>query len=241
MPKPAFMKQTLGELGIGTYHDIAFIHPDTPIIKALNIFVERRVSALPVVDESGRIRQTSMCPNDTEPACLITRVLSVFPQGKVVDIYSKFDVIVSTNHCSFYFKGMSNSVTYCLTVNNVCVQNLAAEKTYNNLDITVTQALKHRSQYFEGVMKCHKMETMETIVDRIVKAEVRLTEGRHAVRDPAASSGTDVVNLLVPPPPHQVHRLVVVDERSSIEGIVSLSDILQALVLSPAGIDAQHR
>ncbi|XP_030607430.1 5'-AMP-activated protein kinase subunit gamma-1-like isoform X1 [Archocentrus centrarchus] len=145
IPKPAFMKQTLGELGIGTYHDIAFIHPDTPIIKALNIFVERRVSALPVVDDSG----------------------------KVVDIYSKFDVI-----------------------------NLAAEKTYNNLDISVTQALKHRSQYFEGVMKCHKMETVETIVDRIVKAEV--------------------------------HRLVVVDERSSIEGIVSLSDILQALVLSPA-------
>ncbi|KAM9322249.1 5'-AMP-activated protein kinase subunit gamma-1-like isoform 2-T2 [Pholidichthys leucotaenia] len=145
MPKPAFMKQTLGELGIGTYHDIAFIHPDTPIIKALNIFVERRVSALPVVDDSG----------------------------KVVDIYSKFDVI-----------------------------NLAAEKTYNNLDISVTQALEHRSQYFEGVVKCHKMETMETIVDRIVKAEV--------------------------------HRLVVVDERSSIEGIISLSDILQALVLSPA-------
>uniref|UniRef100_A0A8C6UP22 Protein kinase, AMP-activated, gamma 2 non-catalytic subunit b n=1 Tax=Neogobius melanostomus TaxID=47308 RepID=A0A8C6UP22_9GOBI len=151
MPKPAFMKQSLGELGIGTYRDIAFIHPHTPIIKALNIFVERRVSALPVVDETG----------------------------KVVDIYSKFDVI-----------------------------NLAAEKTYNNLDITVTQALKHRSQYFEGVVKCHKMETLETTVERIVKAEV--------------------------------HRLVVVDERSNIEGIISLSDILQALVLSPAGIDAQH-
>lgn len=54
MPKPAFMKQTLRELGIGTYRDIAFIHPNTPIIKALNIFVERRVSALPVVDDSGR-------------------------------------------------------------------------------------------------------------------------------------------------------------------------------------------
>ncbi|KAG9356113.1 hypothetical protein JZ751_000957 [Albula glossodonta] len=136
---------TLEELGIGTYSDIAFIHPDTPIIKALNIFVERRVSALPVVDDSG----------------------------KVVDIYSKFDVI-----------------------------NLAAEKTYNNLDITVTQALRHRSQYFEGVMKCNRLETLETILDRIVKAEV--------------------------------HRLVVVDESGSIMGIVSLSDILQALVLSPA-------
>ncbi|XP_045061809.1 5'-AMP-activated protein kinase subunit gamma-1-like isoform X1 [Coregonus clupeaformis] len=145
MPKPAFMKQTLGELGIGTYKNIAFIHPDTPIIKALQIFVERRVSALPVVDVSG----------------------------KVVDIYSKFDVI-----------------------------NLAAEKTYNNLDITVTQALRHRCQYFEGVMQCHKLDTLETIVDKIVKAEV--------------------------------HRLVVVDERSAIEGIISLSDILQALVLSPA-------
>ncbi|KAJ8012095.1 hypothetical protein DPEC_G00065120 [Dallia pectoralis] len=145
MPKPAFMKQTLGKLGIGTYKNIAYIHPDTPIIKALQIFVERRVSALPVVDVSG----------------------------KVVDIYSKFDVI-----------------------------NLAAEKTYNNLDITVTQALRHRCQYFEGVMQCHKLDTLETIVDRIVKAEV--------------------------------HRLVVVDEHSAIEGIISLSDILQALVLSPA-------
>ncbi|XP_077068877.1 5'-AMP-activated protein kinase subunit gamma-2 isoform X2 [Siphateles boraxobius] len=146
MPKAAFMRQTLEELGIGTYSNIAFIHPDTPIIKALGMFVDRRVSALPVVDVTG----------------------------KVVDIYSKFDVI-----------------------------NLAAEKTYNNLDITVTQALLHRSQYFEGVMKCHRHETLNTIVDRIVKAEV--------------------------------HRLVVVDENSSIEGIISLSDILQALVLTPAG------
>ncbi|XP_015281830.1 PREDICTED: 5'-AMP-activated protein kinase subunit gamma-2 [Gekko japonicus] len=139
MPKPAFMKKNLDELGIGTYHNIAFIHPDTPIIKALNIFVDRRISALPVVDESA-----------------------------------------------FKF-----------------IMNLAAEKTYNNLDITVTQALQHRSQYFEGVVKCSKLETLETIVDRIVKAEV--------------------------------HRLVVVNEADSIVGIISLSDILQALVLTPAG------
>ncbi|NXA35858.1 AAKG2 kinase, partial [Eudromia elegans] len=147
MPKPAFMKKNLDELGIGTYHNIAFIHPDTPIIKALNIFVERRISALPVVDESGmQVLRCVMC---------------------------------------FIF------------------QNLAAEKTYNNLDITVTQALQHRSQYFEGVVKCSMLETLETIVDRIVKAEV--------------------------------HRLVVVNEADSIVGIISLSDILQALVLTPAG------
>lgn len=55
------------------------------------------------------------------------------------------------------------------------MQNLAAEKTYNNLDMTVTQALQHRSQHFEGVMKCSKDETLETIVDRIVRAEVSHT------------------------------------------------------------------
>ncbi|XP_032092835.1 5'-AMP-activated protein kinase subunit gamma-2 isoform X2 [Thamnophis elegans] len=179
MPKPAFMKKNLDELGIGTYHNIAFIHPDTPIIKALNIFVDRRISALPVVDESG----------------------------KVVDIYSKFDVI-----------------------------NLAAEKTYNNLDITVTQALQHRSQYFEGVVKCNKLETLETIVDRLVKAEVGMTvqiqekrssklPGRRTIGQP----------LLLCALCFQVHRLVVVNETDTIVGIISLSDILQALVLTPTG------
>uniref|UniRef100_A0A3Q3XID2 5'-AMP-activated protein kinase subunit gamma-1 n=1 Tax=Mola mola TaxID=94237 RepID=A0A3Q3XID2_MOLML len=90
---------------------------------------------------------------------------------RVVDIYSKFDVI-----------------------------NLAAEKTYNNLDVTVTKALKHRSQYFEGVLTCNRHETLEAIINRLVEAEV--------------------------------HRLVVVDEQDVVKGIVSLSDILQALVLT---------
>ncbi|TSL10149.1 5'-AMP-activated protein kinase subunit gamma-2 [Bagarius yarrelli] len=180
MPKPAFMKKTLEKLGIGTYSNIAFIHPDTPIIKALSIFVERRVSALPVVDESGKdmhvLSSIPVSPDTQSDHKNLLFLLSAVFTGKVVDIYSKFDVI-----------------------------NLAAEKTYNNLDISVTQALMHRSQYFEGVMKCNRLETLETIVDRIVKAEV--------------------------------HRLVVVDEAGCIVGIVSLSDILQALVLTPADVD----
>uniref|UniRef100_A0A8C2J1R5 5'-AMP-activated protein kinase subunit gamma-1 n=1 Tax=Cyprinus carpio TaxID=7962 RepID=A0A8C2J1R5_CYPCA len=142
MPKPGFLSQTLEELNIGTFHNIAVVHSDTPLYSALGIFVDQRVSALPVMDENGR----------------------------VVDIYSKFDVI-----------------------------NLAAEKTYNNLDITVTKALQHRSQHFEGVLTCRANETLETIINRLVEAEV--------------------------------HRLVIVDEQEVVKGIVSLSDILQALVL----------
>ncbi|XP_044533729.1 5'-AMP-activated protein kinase subunit gamma-1 isoform X1 [Monodelphis domestica] len=142
-PKPEFMSKSLKELQIGTYANIALVRTTTPVYVALGIFVQHRVSALPVVDEKGR----------------------------VVDIYSKFDVI-----------------------------NLAAEKTYNNLDISVTKALQHRSHYFEGVLKCYQHETLETIINRLVEAEV--------------------------------HRLVVVEENNVVKGIVSLSDILQALVLT---------
>ncbi|KAM6106302.1 5'-AMP-activated protein kinase subunit gamma-1 isoform 2-T2 [Pterocles gutturalis] len=52
VPKPEFMSKTLEELRIGTYSDIAVVRTSTPIYVALGIFVQHRVSALPVVDDS---------------------------------------------------------------------------------------------------------------------------------------------------------------------------------------------
>lgn len=115
LPHPGYLDLTLRELKIGTYENIATTKPSTPLIVALHQFIKRRVSALPVVDD----------------------------RGKVVDIYAKFDVI-----------------------------NLAAEKTYNNLDITIKKALEHRDQYFEGVLKCTLDDTLAAVMERIVKAEV---------------------------------------------------------------------
>lgn len=54
-------------MDIGTYDNIQTASQDTLIIEALNKFVRHRISALPIVDEDG----------------------------KLVDIYAKFDVIVS--------------------------------------------------------------------------------------------------------------------------------------------------
>nr|XP_036848272.1 5'-AMP-activated protein kinase subunit gamma-1 isoform X1 [Manis javanica] len=171
-PKPEFMSKSLEELQIGTYANIAMVRTTTPVYVALGIFVQHRVSALPVVDEKGeRLGRRGRAPG--KPGWLWENLLpsQLSPEGRVVDIYSKFDVI-----------------------------NLAAEKTYNNLDVSVTKALQHRSHYFEGVLKCYLHETLETIINRLVEAEV--------------------------------HRLVVVDENDVVKGIVSLSDILQALVLT---------
>lgn len=51
-------------------------------------------------------------------------------------------------------------------------QNLAAQKTYNNLDMTMEEASRRRMCFVEGVIKCYPDETLDTVIDRIVKAEV---------------------------------------------------------------------
>ncbi|XP_032268037.1 5'-AMP-activated protein kinase subunit gamma-3 [Phoca vitulina] len=149
LPQPSFLSRAIQDLGIGTFRDLAVVLDTAPILTALDIFVDRRVSALPVVNEAGQ----------------------------VVGLYSRFDVI-----------------------------HLAAQQTYNHLDISVAEALKQRTLCLEGVLSCQPHESLGEVIDRIVR--------------------------------EQVHRLVLVDESQHLLGIVSLSDILQALVLSPAGIDA---
>ncbi|XP_053744221.1 5'-AMP-activated protein kinase subunit gamma-1 isoform X1 [Synchiropus splendidus] len=147
--KPAFLQKPILELGIGTFRNIATVQQTASLYDALSIFVDRRVSALPVVDE----------------------------RGKVVALYSRFDVI-----------------------------NLAAQKTYSNLDISMREAVDRRTCFVEGVIKCYPDETLDVIIERLVSAEV--------------------------------HRLVLVDRTDVVRGIISLSDLLQAMVLSPAGIEA---
>ena len=51
-------------------------------------------------------------------------------------------------------------------------QNLAAEKTYSNLDISLKQANEHRNEWFEGVHSCKQGDTLFDVMEKIVKAEV---------------------------------------------------------------------
>lgn len=135
LPKPAYLSKSLEELKIGTYENIETVSEDTSIILALKKFVERRVSALPMVDQEGHL----------------------------VDIFAKFDVIVSQSMKMYL---MSNSF------NVLFLQNLAAERTYNNLDVTLKQANEHRSDWFEGVQKCLLTDTLFSVIEKIVRAEV---------------------------------------------------------------------
>ncbi|XP_047136471.1 5'-AMP-activated protein kinase subunit gamma-1-like isoform X1 [Hydra vulgaris] len=141
---PDFLGSSLQELGIGSYNVIK-IHPWTTVIEALHIFHQKRVSALPIVDEKNHC----------------------------VDIYSKFDVI-----------------------------NLAAERTYNNLDVTVQEALEHRQEGFEGVHKCLPTESLYVIIDRIANAQVhRLVVVDEFNKILGVVSLSDILRFIVLNPP----------------------------------------
>uniref|UniRef100_A0A915JUP2 CBS domain-containing protein n=1 Tax=Romanomermis culicivorax TaxID=13658 RepID=A0A915JUP2_ROMCU len=62
---PSFVHQTPQSLGIGTYEDLVTIRYGTPLRQALSLFLQRKISALPILND----------------------------QDQVKDIYCKFDVI----------------------------------------------------------------------------------------------------------------------------------------------------
>eukprot|EP00118_Oscarella_pearsei_P024861 m.306963 g.306963 ORF g.306963 m.306963 type:complete len:420 (+) comp41776_c0_seq1:155-1414(+) len=139
--QPTFVDQSIKDLQVGTFSNIASIHEDVPVIVALNVFVERRVSALPIINHLGR----------------------------VVDIYAKFDVM-----------------------------NLAAERTFNNLDITVKKALEHRGQWYKGVYTCQETSTLRTVMDRLVEKQVhRLVVVNEHEQLVGVVSLSDVLKFLV--------------------------------------------
>lgn len=141
LPKPKYFSESIYDLSIGSYENIEVGKHSMPIIEALRKFVDKRISALPIVDDDG----------------------------KLIDIYAKFDVI-----------------------------NLAAEKTYDNLDLTLKEANEHRNEWFEGVYKCQKTDSLYDVMEKIVKAEVhRLVVVNEDDRVEGVVSLSDILAFLV--------------------------------------------
>ena len=65
-----------------------------------------------------------------------------------------------------------NSINNTNTIFPLIFQNLAAEKTYNNLDVTLKEANEHRNEWFEGVHTCKRDDSLFAVMETIVKAEV---------------------------------------------------------------------
>lgn len=67
LPYPSFMSKKLSDVNVGSMTNVCVVNQNCPVHKALQYFIEYGVSALPVVDQDGQL----------------------------IDIYAKFDVIVS--------------------------------------------------------------------------------------------------------------------------------------------------
>ncbi|XP_072118474.1 5'-AMP-activated protein kinase subunit gamma-1-like isoform X4 [Mobula birostris] len=132
------------------------------------------------------------------------KLVSISPNDSLFD--AVYSLIKNKIHRLPVIDPVSGNVLYILTHKRILkyfhLFNLAAQKAYNNLDVSVKEVQEQRWHCFENVLKCYAHETLEVIIERLVE--------------------------------HEVHRLVLVDEEDMVHGIVSLSDMLQALVLSPA-------
>lgn len=151
--------------------------PTSPAMPTPDVFVQ---TLNDVKDILGTYNTIQTVTSDTQIRDALKKFvdsrISALPvvdeNSRVVDIYAKFDVIT-----------------------------LAADKSYNNLDMPIKKALSHRNEWFEGVQSCKLSDKIGDIVMQLVKAEV--------------------------------HRLVVTDDDGKLVGIVSLSDLLNFLVLRP--------
>lgn len=61
------------------------------------------------------------------------------------------------------------------------------------------EAIRRRVGFVEGVIKCYPDETLDTIIERIVNAEVHMFEKGHKAFITSVTSLL-VINLLVPGP-----------------------------------------
>ncbi|XP_009983121.1 PREDICTED: 5'-AMP-activated protein kinase subunit gamma-3-like, partial [Tauraco erythrolophus] len=141
----------------GSFKPLVYISPSNSLFDAVYSLIKHKIHRLPVIEPiSGNVLHIlthkrilkflhifgSTLP---KPRFLKKTVqeLCIGTFRQVVGLYSRFDVI-----------------------------HLAAQKTYNNLDISVREALRQRTVCLEGVLTCYPHETMEDIIDRIAKEQV---------------------------------------------------------------------
>ncbi|KAI9208802.1 uncharacterized protein BJ171DRAFT_487365 [Polychytrium aggregatum] len=109
------LSMSIRETGIGTYDNVATATPETPIIDIIKIFIDKKVSAVPIVD------------ND----------------GKVLDVYEKYDVLM-----------------------------LARDSEHFNVDMPVSESLSKRSPDFEGIHICTPSDTLGRLLETIRRTVV---------------------------------------------------------------------
>uniref|UniRef100_A0A1I8FNV2 5'-AMP-activated protein kinase subunit gamma-2 n=1 Tax=Macrostomum lignano TaxID=282301 RepID=A0A1I8FNV2_9PLAT len=177
---------------------LTWISPEASLYDAIRVLLHSRVHRLPVIDPltgnalyivTHKRVLKFICLYATSCPCPAgwTNRLSSWASAPILILLRSAGPLSLVKVLSLF---VQNRVS--------ALPNLAATKTYNNLDISVAEALQYRRERFEGVSKCSSDATLKAVIDQLVQDEV--------------------------------HRLVIVDQDNRVTGMVSLSDVLNALV-----------
>ncbi|CAL8074608.1 unnamed protein product [Calicophoron daubneyi] len=208
-------------------HRLISVSPEDPLLDAADTLIKHRFHRLPVIDPiygnplhiltHKRILKylylnRRNLPQETFMSCTLEE-LNLGTYAPNVHVLPMDASIISALH--LFLKHRVSCIPIVDTDNRLVelyakfdVFNLAVTRTYNDLDITVYDALAfHRSnrQRYPSPMTCSKKTTLKAVIERVVLTEV--------------------------------HRLIMVDEDQHIDGIISLSDILKFLISLPPADD----
>jgi len=202
------------------------IHPLKPLYEACRKMLETRARRIPLVDMDDETQRAMVVSVVTQYRILKFVAVNVKETQMLKKPLHDLDMGTYENLATATMDTPVMDVIHMLVKKNISsvpildkhdivinvfesVDVIALIKggVYEDLNLTVGEALLKRSEEFAGIYTCTLNDRLDTIFDTIRKS--------------------------------RVHRLVVIDESSHLKGVLTLSDILEYILLE--GVDEDER
>ncbi|KAF2269884.1 nuclear protein SNF4 [Lojkania enalia] len=195
------------------------IHPDRPLYEACRKMLESRARRIPLVDVDDETHRAMVVSVVTQYRILKFVAVNVKELQKLRKPLKDLNVGTYSNLATAYMDTPVMDVIHALVKKNISsvpilekdvgsvvnvfeavdVITLIKGGNYDDLNLSVGEALLKRSDEFAGIYTCSMNDSLATIFEQIRKS--------------------------------RVHRLVVIDEESKLKGVLTLSDILEYILL----------
>jgi len=201
------------------------IHPERPLYEACRMMLASRARRIPLVDIDDETKRAMVVSVVTQYRILKFVAVNVKETQKLRKPLKDLSVVTFTNLSTASMDTPVMEVIHMLVKKNISsvpildkdgavinvfesvdVISLIKGGLYDDLGLSVGEALLKRSDDFAGIYTCSVFDRLDTIFDTIRKS--------------------------------RVHRLVVIDENSRLKGVLTLSDILEYVLLE--GEDQEH-
>ncbi|MCJ1456404.1 AMP-activated serine/threonine-protein kinase regulatory subunit [Mycoblastus sanguinarius] len=202
------------------------INPQRPLYEACRRMLESRARRMPLVDVDDETKRAMVVSVVTQYRILKFVAVNVWETQllrkplKHLNLGTYKNLVTTSMETSVFsviHQLVNNSVSSVPIVNSdgvvtnvfeaVDVISLIRDGNYDDLNLSVGEALQRRNDDFPGIYTCSIDDRLDTIFDTIRKS--------------------------------RVHRLIVIDEVNRLVGMLTLSDILEYILLEGEGDDTK--